>query len=179
MGKVLGVLFGSAARTTATALVAVLGLLIAYYPIAKPDIRYTLGQSPNAVRFIDQTMTEDGNFLFNTRFDLEFKNLSMKPGLVDRIELVPVTVGTIPEISVTHIDRRRMRWRQTERVALQALITVETGWLGPPAEQHQIVLELKAFDDEGQSIDLYEDGRTARITFDLSGDIERSIRLLQ
>ena len=179
MRTVVGFLFGSKARTLGTALVAVLGLSLAYYPIAKPDIRYTLNQSSNAFRFIDQTVTEDGSFLFNTSFDIEFRNLSMKSGVVDRIELVPVTVGTIPEISVTHMDRRPMGWCQTERVTFQALITVETGWVGPRTEQHQIVLELKAFDDEDQSIDLYEDGRAARIRFDLSGNIERSIRLLQ
>ena len=172
-------LFGTTARTLAAALATCLFLFAAYYPFAKPDIRYTLSQSPNAVRFIDDTVTEDGNFLFNTALTFELKNHSVKRGFVDRVELVPVSVDTIPEVLVTHTDKRRMSWRQKQRVAVRALITVETGWSGPKAEQVQVVLELKAFDDEGQTIDRYEDGRFARITFDLSGHVERRLIVQQ
>ncbi|MEQ1680020.1 MAG: hypothetical protein ABL950_05405 [Nitrospira sp.] len=160
--------------------VAIVGAVVTHYiGILEPDIRYTYSQLQDPLRFLDQRVDSNGDFVFLASIKVQATNIAFTSGFIDRVEFVPLAIETIPKIEIKHLDKKSIGWRKPQEIEVRALLTIQAGLIGPAAERKMVALELKSFDDRGHVIDRYDDGKFARIRFDLSGEIKRVFKVLE
>jgi len=150
-----------------------IGILLAciglYWTIVQPDIRYVSTLGPETITVLESKMDGAGNFVHHLRLRPTFTNHSLKPGFIDKAELVPQSIETLPEVKVTSINKTFIFWHQPKQIEITFLITVPTDPLNHLNTTRQLTVEqvLAVFDNTGKKVDHLENGMYGRIRFSL------------
>jgi hypothetical protein len=140
-----------------------------YWNIAQPDIRYVSRLGPETVTVVESKVDGAGNFVHSLRLRPTFTNHSLKPGFIDKAELVPQSIATLPEGKVTSINKTFIFWHQPKQIEITFLMTVPTDPLNHINTIRQLTLDqvLAVFDNTGRKVGHLEDGMFGRIRFNL------------
>ena len=147
----------------------VISLLLAgvalYWNIAQPDIRYITDIGPETVTMLESKADNNGNFVHNIRIRPTFTNYSFKPGFVDKIEFIPESIATLPEIRITSINKTPIFWHQKKQVEITFLMTVPTDAANNLDTSRELSMDqiLAAYDNTGRKIDHLQNGMFGRI----------------
>jgi len=105
-----------------TIIFAVIGMLLTgfgiYWAVSQPDLRYIPSLNREDFTVLESKVDTDGNFVHSVRIRPKFINLSGKPGFIDKVEFVPQSIATLPEIKVTSIDKERIFWHQEKQIEI-------------------------------------------------------------
>lgn len=139
-----------------------------YWNIAQPDIRYVSTLGPETAKVVESKM-DAGNFVHSLRLRPTFTNYSLKPGFIDKAELVPLSIATLPEVKVTSINKTFIYWHQPKQIEITFLISVPTDPLNHLNTTRELSVEevLAVFDNTGKKVDHLTDGMFGRIKFNL------------
>jgi hypothetical protein len=152
-----------------TIFLTVFGLLISgaalYWAIGQPDIRYIPVLDPQSMTTVESTVDSAGNFIDNIKVRTTYTNFSFKPGYIDKVEFVPQSIETLPNIKVTGIDKTFIYWHQKKVIEVNFLMTTPSD----PLNHANTICELKidqvlaVYDNSGKRVQLLPDGRYGRI----------------
>jgi len=153
--------------------IGVIGTLLAgtalYWNIAQPDIRYVSTLGPETLTVIESKVDGAGNFVHSLRLRPTFTNHSLKPGFIDKAELVPQSIATLPDVKVTSINKTFIFWHQQKQIEITFLMTVPTDPLNHLNTVRELTVDqvLAVYDNTGRKVDHLEDGMFGRIRFNL------------
>jgi hypothetical protein len=154
-----------------TIIFSVIGTVLAstalYWSIAQPDIRYIPSLGPEAMTVLDSKQDGAGNIVHHIRLRPTFTNYSFKPGFVDKVEFVPQSIATLPEIKVTSINKTFIFWHQEKQIEITFLMTIPTDPVNHINTTRELAVEqvLAAYDNTGKKIDHLPSGLFGRIRF--------------
>jgi hypothetical protein len=152
---------------------SVIGLVLAsvalYWNIGQPDLRYIPKLGPEIMTVIESKIDGAGNFVHSVRLRPTFTNYSLKPGFIDRAELVPQSIATLPEVKITSINKTPIYWHQQKQIEITFLMTVPTDPLNHLNTTRELAVDqvLAVFDNTGKKVDHLSDGLFGRIRFNL------------
>lgn len=136
----------------------------------EPDIKYSSFNLND--KLIGRKIDKQNNFVYHYSITPRFKNLSFKKGYIDKVEFVPVSIETIPDVKVTSIRKTPINWRSEEDVEIQFIVTVPTDY-DIKITQKKVSTELiiNAFDNTGKKVERSTDGQFIRTKINLWGTI--------
>jgi hypothetical protein len=140
-----------------------------YWNITQPDIRYVSTLGPETLTVVESKVDGAGNFVHSLRLRPTFTNHSLKPGFIDKAELVPQSIATLPDVKVTSINKTFIFWHQQKQIEITFLMTVPTDPLNHLNTIRELTVDqvLAVFDNTGRKVDHLEDGMFGRIRFNL------------
>jgi len=114
-------------------------------------------------------MDDAGNFVHSLRLRPTFTNYSLKPGFIDKAELVPQSIATLPDVKITSINKTPIFWHRQKQIEITFLMTVPTDPLNHLNTTRELTVDqvLAVFDNTGRKVDHLEDGKFGRIRFTL------------
>jgi hypothetical protein len=152
---------------------SVIGLLLAsialYWKFAQPDLRYIATLGPETIVVLERKVDSAGNLVYSLRLRPTFTNHSLKPGFIDKAELVPQSIATLPDVKVTSINKTFIFWHQQKQIEITFLMTVPTDPLNHLNTTRELTVDqvLAVFDNTGRKVDHLEDGMFGRIRLNL------------
>jgi hypothetical protein len=158
------------ALTITFSVIAILLTCVAlYWNIAQPDIRYVPTLGPETLTVVETKMDSAGNFVHSLRLRPTFTNFSLKPGFIDKAELVPQSIATLPDVKVTSINKTFIYWHQPKQIEITFLMTVPTDPLNHLNTTRELTVDqvLAVFDNTGRKVDHLDYGKFGRIRFNL------------
>ena len=146
-------------------LIPILAAFVIYYlSYAEPDIR--VAARFEVIKTLDEKPSLNGDITSYFVMRMRFKNLSVKPGYVDKIELVPLLLNQRP-ITVIEIPKIMIHWREERDVDFKVAFTSNPRqyiqMYGDGA--HTMTHEFKIYDNTGQSITRSIYGNEVPMTF--------------
>lgn len=148
---------------------------IAYWTITGPDLRI-FSKQPKSSKILEYKIDEQGNYVYHLSCRIKFKNLSIKSGFVEKVEIAPLTISTIPESKIISIEKTPIGWREEKEVEIRYLIIIPHTVIENLTHSQKVSLEvlLNMFDNEGKLINKFEGGpyKYARIKQDLEQPIK-------
>lgn len=149
--------------------VATLACMI-YFVNLEPDIKYSSFKIND--KLIGRKVDSHNNFVYYYSITPKFKNLSFKRGYVDKVEFVPLSIETIPDVKIISIRKVPISWRSEEDIEIQFIVTVPTDFdMKVKEKKVSTELVLNAFDNTGKKIERSTDGQYIRTKIDLWGTI--------
>ncbi len=154
-------------------IIALLALATAIYSNLEPDIKYSSFNLND--KLIGRKIDKQNNFVYHYSITPKFKNLSFKKGFIDKVEFVPVSIETIPDVKVTSIRKTPISWRSEEDVEIQFIVTVPTDF-DMKVKEKKVSTELivNAYDNTGKKVERSTDGQFIRGKLNLWGTIVRN-----
>ncbi|MBT1073441.1 hypothetical protein [Pelotalea chapellei] len=139
----------------------------------EPNLKYSSFNYND--KLIGRKIDSKNNFLYHFSITPRFKNASFKTGYVDKVEFVPVSIETIPDVKVISIRKAPIPWRSVEDVEIQFIVTVPTDF-DAKLKEKKVSTELivNAYDNTGKKIERSTDGRFIRGYLNLWGTIVRN-----
>ncbi len=90
----------------------------------EPNLKYSSFTFKNKI--VGRKIDSKNNLVYHFSITPRFKNVSYKTGYVDKVEFVPVSINTIPDVKVISIRKTPISWRSEEDVEIQFIVTVPT-----------------------------------------------------
>jgi len=145
----------------------VIGIIVLYWNIGQPDIRYIPSLGPETMTVVESKLDSAGNFVHNFRLRPTFTNYSMKPGFIDKVEFVPQSIATLPETKITSINRTFIFWHQKKRIEITFLMTVPTDAANNLNTTRELAVDqaLAVYDNTGKRVDRLPNGTFGRLRF--------------
>lgn len=158
--------------------IGVPSLVIYYLGYIEPDIRYVSSLPSEALTILERKVDANANFVYYFRMKPKFKNLSIKKGFIDKAELVPLSIATLPETRITSINKAPIGWREEKVVEIMFIMTLPTDAINNINKTKDVSADivLAAFDNTGKKIDRFPDGKFARIQFKLTDSIRFDLK---
>lgn len=127
----------------------------------EPNLKYSSFNFND--KLIGRKIDNKNNFIYYYSITPRFKNTSFKTGYVDKVEFVPVSIETIPDVKVISIRKTPIAWRSEEDVEIQFIVTVPTDF-DTKLEEKKVSTELivNAYDNTGKKIERSTDGQFIR-----------------
>jgi hypothetical protein len=157
-----------------------IGILLAgialFWNVAQPDIRYIPTLDPEALTVLESKIDGAGNLVYNVRLRPKFTNFSFKPGLIDKVDFVPQSIATLPDIKITSIEKTLIFWHEEKRTEITFLMTIPTDAANNLNTTRELAMDqvLIAFDNTGKKIDHLPNGMFGRIRFNFKDIIKIS-----
>jgi len=141
-----------------------------YWAVSQPDLRYIPSLNREDFTVLESKVDTDGNFVHSVRIRPKFINLSGKPGFIDKVEFVPQSIATLPEIKVTSIDKERIFWHQEKQIEITFLMTIPTDVAKNLNTTRDLAVDqvLAVFDNTGKKVDHFPNGMYGRIRFNFN-----------
>ena len=119
-------------------------------------------------------MDSAGNFVHNLRVRPKFVNYGFKPGYFDKVEFVPLTVETLPDIKITSIGKSLLHRNEEKVVEITFIMTVPTNALKHLNTTRELNIKevISAFDNTGKKVELLTSGLLGRIEMDFKQVVE-------
>jgi hypothetical protein len=145
----------------------VFGGIMLYWAIGQPDIRYIPSLGPETMTVVESKVDSAGNFVHNLRIRPTFTNYSMKPGFIDKVEFVPQSIATLPEVKITSINKTFIFWHQKKQIEITFLMTVPTDAVNNLSTTRELAADqaLALYDNTGKRIDRLPNGTFGRLRF--------------
>jgi hypothetical protein len=163
---------GSPARPhTLMVILSIIGILLAgialFWNIAQPDIRYIPTLGPETLAVLENKVDGSGNFVYSVRLRPKFTNFSFKPGFIDKVEFVPQSIATLPDIRITSIEKTLIYWHEEKRVEITFLMSIPIDAANDLNTTRELAVDqvLAAFDNTGKKVDHLPNGVFGRIRF--------------
>ena len=150
-------------------------VLIAWWnSYAQPDIRYIPRTDSEELTELSSAVDSAGNFVHNLRVRPKFVNYGFKPGYIDKVEFVPLTVETLPDIKITSIGKSLLRRNEEKVVEITFIMTVPTNALKHLNTTRELNIKevISAFDNTGKKVELLTNGLLGRIEMDFKQVVE-------
>ncbi len=150
---------------------SIIGILLAcitlYWNVVQPDIRYIPSLGPETLTVVESKVDGAGNFVHSLRLQPTFTNYSIKPGFIDKVEFVPQSIATLPEIKITSINKTFIFWHQKKQIEITFLMTVPTDAVNNLNTTRELGVDqvLAVFDNTGRKVDHLQNGLFGRIRF--------------
>lgn len=150
-------------------------ILIAWWnSYAQPDIRYIPKTDSEEIAELSSAVDGAGNFIHNLRVRPRFVNYGYKPGYIDKVEFVPMTVETIPDIKITSIGKTLLNHNEEKVVEITFIMTIPTNAFSHLNTTRDLKVEelISAFDNTGKKVELLTNGMLGRIKLDFRQLVE-------
>lgn len=141
---------------------------------AQPDIRYIPRTEFEELTELSSTVDSAGNFVHNLRVRPKFINYGFKPGYIDKVEFVPLTVETLPDIKITSIGKSLLNRNEEKVVEITFILTIPTNALKHLNTTRELNIKevISAFDNTGKKVELLTNGMLGRIEMDFKQIVE-------
>jgi len=165
-----------------TIIIALIGIVLTviglYWAIAQPDLRYIPNAGLETLTVLERKLDGEGNFVYSVQISPKFANLSWKPGFVDKVEFVPQSIVTLPEIKITSIDRERIFWHQEKPIEIRFLMTIPSDAAKNLNTKRELAVDqsLDVLDNTGKKVDHDQNGANGRLRFNFKEIVDIQIK---
>ena len=172
--------FSRVMRFLTNNLIAVIAILVTiivsfttyYLSYSEPDIHGIHDATPK-IESYEGTIDEMGNKVGYCRVKVRFKNLSIKNGYIDKVELIPKSIDVRPKVEIKYIEKEVLHWGEEKEIELHFVLTITPYMYNLMfATGKGLVLDIIPYDNTGKLIKDDDMGYPLNLTFHVGAPIQ-------